>query len=73
MQGGVERENFKQTQLIISLTNYCQRTTLHGWSYVVGEEGALKKIIWLIVILALYCKGMSWFHDQYTDYISVSF
>ena len=27
---------------------FCQQTTLHGWSYIVNEKGIFAKVLWII-------------------------
>ena len=35
-----------------SITEFCQQTTLHGWSYIVNEESIWAKFFWAISQLA---------------------
>ena len=30
------------------LVQFCQQTTLHGWSYIVNEKGIFAKVLWII-------------------------
>ena len=38
----------KRKQGFRHLSEYFQQTTLHGWSYIVNEEGILAKVLWVI-------------------------
>ena len=30
---------------------FCQQTSLHGWVYLDSEPGALRKIVWILVLV----------------------
>ena len=67
----IVKKNCKTMNIIQPLKDYCYQTTLHGWSYVVGEDGFLKKTIWLMVIIVFFIRGSFWFGDQYNEYSMV--
>ena len=33
---------------------FCEETTLHGWNYIVKVDGIIRKMIWMIAMLACY-------------------
>ena len=35
-------------------TNFCNQTTLHGWSYVVGEKHTPQKLLWVVTLISAY-------------------
>ena len=34
--------------------NFCNQTTLHGWSYVAGEKHISQKILWIVTLTSAY-------------------
>ena len=40
--------NVEMKTMISNLVQFCQQTTLHGWSYIVNEEGIFSKLLWIV-------------------------
>ena len=65
-------ENFVQEKgkiLIQGVTTYCQQTSLHGWQYIVSEQGFMPKMYWLIIVLMSLALSVIYLVDNTKAYL----
>ena len=44
----------RHAKIATTSREYCQNTSLHGWQYLVDDEGPARKAFWAVTILAFY-------------------
>ena len=47
---------------------FCEETTLHGWNYIVKVDGIIRKMIWLIAMVACYAFATQQIMISYHNY-----
>ena len=69
-----KRGNFWKRHFVstISASRYCQTTSLHGFKYLDTEEGRVRKLIWVGVIIAVICLSIWVLNENLQQYMDAT-
>ena len=51
------------------LNDFCESTSLHGYSYWYSADSLISKVAWTFVILAATCLGVAFLANQTKEYL----
>ena len=51
------------------LNDFCESTSLHGYSYWYSADSLILKVAWTVVILAATCLGVVFLGNQTREYL----
>ena len=57
-----------KTEILHRVAEFCSQTSLHGWQYIQSENGVIRKLVWISLIIGHYVLAGYLIWENYTEY-----